>query len=322
MENEITFQVHWLSFTVHAQSENAFTLYEIFFKDIFGDLIELGHGGRSFKEIYHGLLEIKLYLNPVNQTLEPYFHFEIPGQACEALGGEYFKALLNYLESNFPDKYKFKRLDFAFDNLKFTPQLVEQAIIENNVRSLAKRETLEIHSSPFKPRDNGELGTYTVDFGSRSSERMIRVYNKRGYTRLEIEMKNKRADLVAREIFNAPDSSFWFQIMVSHLRDYIDFKTDWWDFFINEVVRAKATVSNPKEMASEKMFAWLNRQISPAISTAYDIMNDSEFESFINQGRKRRGPRYEMILQNASSRSHGEGSAPPSEMGPQGNAAD
>jgi hypothetical protein len=60
----IKFGVHWLSFTVHASREEAFMIYDILFKSTFGDLEELGHGGRGFKEIYHSLLEFKIYLTP------------------------------------------------------------------------------------------------------------------------------------------------------------------------------------------------------------------------------------------------------------------
>ena len=56
---------------------------------------------------------------------------------------------------------------------------------------------------PFERQENGELGTHTVNLGSRQSERMIRVYNRRGFTRLEMELKDKRADLVAKEILQA-----------------------------------------------------------------------------------------------------------------------
>lgn len=292
---EITFRVHWLSFTVHASAQDAFTLYNIFFRDVFGDLEDLGHGGRGFKNLLRGLLQIKLYLNPTRKDVD-YFHVEIPGKACDFISWDYFKALKQYLESNFDGKYKFKRLDFAFDNVPFTPQDVEQAIKENQLRSLAKRETLRIHGSPFKLRDNGENGTYTVELGSRTSERMITVYNKRGPTRLEFQMKDKRAHLITCELFGADDISGWYKIMIGHLRDYVDFSKPWWDEFTQSIGRAWVTVSNPKDVSMEKLLNWYDQQIAPAFIVIVDTQSPEVINKMINNGRNRRSARYNIIL--------------------------
>lgn len=132
------------------------------------------------------------------------------------------------MRSNYPEKYHYSRLDFAFDDLPFTPQDIETAIREGNVKSLAKRKTMSVKQSPFENKDNGEIGTYTVYLGSRQSERMIRVYDRRGFTRLELEMKGKRSDLVAKQLFKASDGVEWFSIGLSHLRDYVNFDAEWW----------------------------------------------------------------------------------------------
>jgi DNA relaxase NicK len=295
--NDVSYGVHWLSFTVHSLSEDAFMLYDLLFKEYFGDLQPLGHGGRGFKEIYHTLLEFKIYLNPVVENKQ-YFHFEIPGQACELIPWNYFQALEIILKSNFPDKYSYTRVDLAFDDVPFTPQDIEKAILEEKLRSLAKRETLEVHSSPFSKRDNGELGTYTVNLGSRSSERMIRVYNKRGPTRLELELKDRRADLVAKELFSASDETEWFKIMISHLRDYVDFYPVWWGEFTNGTARAWATVGSPKQLTMAKLLHWIDHQVSPALSVAFDTLPEYAIEAIIDRGRKRRGVRYDLLLKN------------------------
>jgi DNA relaxase NicK len=292
---EIEYRIHWLSFTVHAPKEEAWVIYDILFKDIFGELENTGHGGRGFKEIYHGLLEFKLYLSPA-QGDDPYFHFEIPGQACDAISWEYFKALGEILEGNHKGKYSFTRFDFAFDNVPFTPEEVEQAIRDDQLRTLAKRESLSVHASPFAKRDNGEVGTYTVELGSRNSERMIRVYNKRGFTRLEIEMKEKRADVIARQLFRCADVSQWYPLMMSHLRDYVDFHPAWWEEFIQGSWRAWQVISTPKEITEAKLIHWIDHQISPALSVAVDILPEYVIKAILDRGRKRRGARYDLLL--------------------------
>jgi DNA relaxase NicK len=293
---EINFGIHWLSFTIHAPREFAFLIYDILFKSTFGDLEELGHGGRGFKEIYHSLLEFKIYLSPVNDAVEEYFHFEIPGQACELLSWKYFQGLESLLTSNYHDRYNYTRLDLAFDNCPFTPPLVEAAIRESKVRSLAKRESLELHSSPFEKKENGEEGTNTVNFGSRSSERMIRVYDRRGFTRLELELKDKRADLVAKQLFQAEDISNWYEIMIGHLRDFVDFDTSWWKEFIGSAGRAWASVSKPKDIEIEKILNWLDHQVMPALSVVVDTQPEEVIKILLDRGRERRGSKYNLLL--------------------------
>ncbi len=303
--NDITFGIHWLAFTVHAPIERAFELYDILFKEKFGEMVELGHGGRGFKDIRHSLLEFKIYLDPVLEDRE-YFHYEIPGQACELISWDYFNALGILLEANFKDCYKFTRIDFAFDNLGFTPEQVEQAIRENNLRSLAKREKMAIHQSPFAIRDNGEIGTYTTELGVRDSGRMIRVYNKRGYTRLELETRDDRAQIIAKDLLLAENISKWFSISIGHLRDYVDFNTDWWKVFVSGEARAWATLGDAKELTITRMVEWLDIQVMPALSVAIDVLPPGVIETLISRGRRRRGAKYNNLLANKDRKNKGE----------------
>ena len=192
--------IHWLSFVVHDARSRALLLYNLFFKDLFGELQRHGARWSRFSGgLVRACLSFKVYLTPSHGE-EEYFHFEIPGQACEQIHWQILQGVDNVLRNNYPGRYHYSRLDFAFDDLPFTPQDVENAIRTGKVRSSAKRDTLTISKMPFERQENGELGTHTVNLGSRQSERMIRVYNRRGFTRLEMELKDKRADLVAKEI--------------------------------------------------------------------------------------------------------------------------
>ncbi len=305
--NDITFRIHWLAFTIHASSEEAIYLYDNLFKEIFGPLVPLGNGGRGFKEILTGLSGFKVYMHPINENAG-YFHIEIPGEACDALQWEYYFALIIYLQANFQDKFFFKRIDLAFDQAPFTPHNVEEAIKKEKVRSLAKRESLEVYDSPFKLNDKGELGCYTVNFGSRSSDRMIRVYNQRGFTRLELQTKDDRAHAIGMQLFNKQNTDNWFPVMVSHLRDFIDFDTLWWEEFIQGQGRAYLTVSQPRVINYSKMKSWVEKSVAPCLSVIIDNNESKELDHMINRGRKRRNPKYEGLLQIPS-----KGGVPPHE---------
>lgn len=295
---EITYQIHWLSFTVHAPREDAFKIYKALFRDTFGDLEDTGHGGRSFKDLYQSLLGFKIYLTPSNPD-KHYFNFEIPGQACEQIHWTYFQALEELLEGNYKENYSYKRADFAFDHIFFTPYQVMQALMDEQVRTLAKRDSISDHGSPFALRDDGKEATYSVYLGSNSSQRMIRVYNKRGPTRLEFQTRHERAHLITKEVLTSPSVEDWFPIMIAHLRDYVDFETKWWEEFTNGIGRARAIISTPKELSSEKLLHWFDHQVSPAWSVLVDTQSDDLIKTILNRGRERRGSRYNLLLEDA-----------------------
>ncbi len=294
--DDVTYQIHWLSVTIFAEREDAFTLYSNLFEDTFGKLQELGCGGRSFKEIFHNALEFKIYMSPKNISMREYWNIEIPGRACECISNNHFLALGDYLESNFKNRYKFVRLDFALDHVPFTPEEAYKEIDEGRVRSLAKRETLKLTSSSKKPRDNGVMGTSTTELGANTSTRMVTIYNKRGDTRFEFQMREDRADIVAKQLLLSKDDSEWFRISISHIRDFIDFRTDWWNQFVNGNARAELTLSKPRDISMNKLMHWINKQVSPALSVATDILPKEEMDKIVETGRKRRGSQYDLLL--------------------------
>ncbi len=289
--------VHWISLVVDGKKSDAFTIYNLFFKDLFGELQSMGRGGRFFEEIWFSLLGFKVYVLPTQSEYQ-FFQFEIPGQACELIPWGILEGLDYAVRNNFPDHYHYTRLDYAFDDLPFTPRDFEKAIRADKVKSLAKRKTLKVQQSPFEPKDNGEVGTYTVYFGSRHSERMIRVYDKRGFTRLELEMKERRADLVAKQIFRESEASETFSIVLSHLRDFVNFDAEWWDEFVSGVGRAWATVSTPREITEASITSWLTHQVAPSLSTIHDLHPDYFLKNLIGSGRAKRGKakKYKLLL--------------------------
>jgi DNA relaxase NicK len=289
--------IHWLSFVVHDGRSKGLLLYNLFFRDLFGELQDTGHGGRGFRERWTGLLEFHVHLTP-SQGEEEYFYFEIPGQACEVIHWQILQGVDKVLRTNYPGRYHYSRLDFAFDDLPFTPQDVEDAIRNGRITSSAKRDTLSINRMPFEPREDGKLGTHTVNLGSRQSERMFRVYNRRGFTRLEMELKDKRADLVAKELLQAGTADEWFGIGLAHLRDFVSFDAPWWPEFTKGSGRAWATVTTPREVTEERMTKWVQHQVSAALSVLHDIKPDGFLEDVIRMGRvkRRRDKRYALLL--------------------------
>ncbi len=215
-------------------------------------------------------------------------------------GGAFEPSILNLLLRilNWPGKYSFKRIDLAFDNVPFTPQQFEQAVLSDNIRSLAKRKSLEIHNSPNKLKDNGELGCYTVTFGSRSSNRMVRVYDKRGFTRIELETTDDRAHHIGIELFNMQNIEKLFPVMISHLLDFIQVNETWWDEFTKGNGRAYLTISEPRTVELNKLKKWLETQVMPSFSAVLDILPGDEMSSMIKDGRRNRNPKLDALVNN------------------------
>ncbi len=287
--------VHWLSLTVFSSKQNALLMYDRLFRNHFGDLELKGNGGRGYRQIQSGLFEIKLYTNP-GKIDEEHFHLEIPGKACEFLSSVKYAAIFEYLESLYKDKYKFKRIDLAFDYVEFTPQQVYEAVLANRLRSLAKRETLRQENSPLLAREDGQKGTQTVYLGSNQSNRMIRVYNRRGFTRLELQAKDDRANLIARDLFTTNPEN-WYSLGISHLRDYVDFFEPWWDRFVASQGRAYKTLAIPEDQSLLNSITWVQNQVSQTLSVIEDVHGKALIEKIIELGRRKRGKRFDRLIE-------------------------
>jgi DNA relaxase NicK len=182
--------------------------------------------------------------------------------------------------------------------------------MSDNLVSLIKRdpslenESIRIEESPCKLRENGEIGTMTVYAGSKSSDRMVRVYNKRGDTRLEFQMRDERAHAVCLDVFaHAWDE--WEYTVKTHLRQFIDFsKTDWWAVFVLTAHRADLKISSARRLSLSRMENWFIRQVVVSLSVYEDVFGKAEARERLSQltskARKSRDrSRYASVLQLA-----------------------
>lgn len=305
------FSVHWFSITIHQDFEKVKILWSQFFMLGLGALVDTGHGGRGYKQICQALLGAKIYFDHNNaKEGKEHCHIEIPGSACEAVLPSVFPELVNFLsESNV--RFSIKRADFAFDGVPFSPQNFLDGLMSENLVSLIKRDpslnndSIRVSQSPCALRENGEVGTMTVYAGSASSQRMVRVYNKRGDTRLELQLRDERAHAVCLDVF-AHAWEEWEFTVKTHLRQFIDFKnTDWWAVFVSIAHRADLKISSARRMSLTRMEEWFNRQVVVSLSVYEDVWGKAEakqrIDKLINKARKTRDrSRYASVLQLAN----------------------
>lgn len=305
------FSVHWFAITIFQDFEKTKRLWEEFFSLGLGVLVDKGHGARGYKQISEALQGAKVYYDHVTaKEGKEHCHIEIPGSACEAILPSAFPDLVNYLHGN-NIRFSIKRVDFAFDGVPFTPQDFLNGLLSDNLVSLIKRdpslenESIRKEESPCKLRENGEIGTMTVYAGSKSSDRMVRVYNKRGDTRLEFQMRDERAHAVCLDVF-AHSWDEWEYTVKAHLRQFIDFsKTDWWAVFVSISHRADLKISSARRVSLARMEEWFNRQVVVALSVYEDVWGKEEaryrLNGLVSKARNKRDrSRYLSVLQLAN----------------------
>lgn len=277
-------KIHWLAITIFSSREDVLSLWDKFFELELGSMVETPRGGRGFQNVDVALHEAKLYYNPVQQSdiAKDYCHLEFTGSACDSVIPTHFRDLVDYLLS-VSISFKITRLDVAWDNLSFSPEDFYQSVCAELVTSPAKRTSLSFVSSPYEVRENGEAGCHTCYFGSKSSHRLVRVYNKRGGTRLELVCRDDRAHAVALDIFDNLYSD-WDFVAREHLLDYIDFPT-WslWQDFIKHAKQAYLVITPARKVALTKIQGWLERQVSVALSVFYDVHGWKEAQIILDR---------------------------------------
>lgn len=316
VENSIVnWHVDYLTVTVSGGAIDK--IWDVFLHNYFGELVDLGYGGRFYSCTYRAALGVTVRSFPVSTSdyfddqgnYVSYTTLELPGAACQIMGytglSDLFQALCRFY-----DTVHVTRLDLAWDNVSFTPKQVYEAASSGCYRSYAKRDQLAYYEYPYKIAENGRVGLSSCTIGSRSSERYMRVYDKHGYTRLELELKDRRSDIVAVDLFTSGEYEAC-KLAFGHLRDYIDFLVlpsdtirelqnnrnvdyssyivDWWADLVCNIQRLYATVKGTaKNITVNKMLKWMLHQIAPAYSTLLEVTGYDLSYYLDAAGRQRR----------------------------------
>lgn len=302
-------RIHWFAFTVHAPEEFGRELWQKFFFHSLGDLVDSNRKGRGFENIDVALNEAKFYHNPIQKKeadaeTKEYINFELPGQACDAIAPEYFAHVFNFLAAS-GFRFAIKRIDLAFDELPFSPLEYYMAIKSKFCTTLAKRESLSFIEAPYALRDDGQMGCDTCYIGDKSSMRFIRVYNQRGFTRLEMVCRDERAHVVAEDIFKHVYAE-WDEVARGHVVQYIRFDERFpqWAAFVGSVVSADIKISSARVTSLSRMEAWFERQVAIALSVYVEVWGEYEgnqrLKQIIKKSLSRDRSRYSAVLQLAN----------------------
>lgn len=293
-KNINNYMIDYLSITVHLPLLDCMNLYHQHFGYALFDLYDLEHGSKGFRGVKCAALGFQLKHSPGHDR--NYCSFMFPGQACKAVPPEFFTTFYRTLVRH-EIKFNVSRLDFAYDGVPFTPRdffllfeddknRIEQGK-KQKARTLSQRNTIQYITQPYLEKEDGSgLSRDTCYFGSRMSERFLRVYNKRGPTRLEVEYKGKRASLVANEIL-MEDEEKWLDISLAHLLDFIDIDIPWWKEFVGDRERAYAKLHCAKEVSLEGKRNWLLDQVSPTLAVVTECTGGQILSDMLDEGEKR-----------------------------------
>lgn len=226
----------------------------------------------------------------------------LPGEVCESLGVPGVVALGSLL-----DLEPSSRLDLAWDLEGVTVGQFADAWHAGQVVTRAHRDSWQHHQ-------NAEGRTFYM--GSRASGRMVRAYDRRGPTRLEMEWKGERAVLLWRRLLACGEDGWSLEAM-SELRAFLDFRArsasvrpdccpllDWWQSVTDGAGRSCVTI--PREARTlEDRRAWLRHQVAPVLAMVADGVPDwtAELAELLADGRGRYVRRCDRVALVLSARS-------------------
>lgn len=182
--------------------------------------IEKPAGGRAEGILAAGYLNVIKYRPEVIRDAE-FCSVEIKGTGCEYLGNEGIMQLYNELGRHF--RIHASRIDLMAHTNHFTPAMIRDAVIAGHICSRSVKQGVP----SFHQSDTGDtctLGVVSKPNGGmkRVGDRLLRVYNRRGPTRIELQLTSEAARNACFFIFNDPIAK-WPEIIRGFMRHYCDF---------------------------------------------------------------------------------------------------
>ena len=264
-------------------------------------------GGARFYGRRHEYLGATLLSESHARGADENMHLVMPSEAC-AVGVDALLQLLTRLRM-WSGRCSVARLDLAVDGVPFTPIDAYRAVQAGHTVSWAKRGRDGVVTHTWHSSNGVEEGD-TLYIGRRSSERFLRIYDRRGPTRIELETKGKYANAVAAELLNRRgDDPAMAAFVVGCLREFCDFGVQdgvhgsrnvellpWWRTFVGSVDRiGKLVVDRRYRLSVDRSLRWIDRSVVPSLAmvvSCYGGAGERLLSAWIESGRDRLGPRH------------------------------
>ncbi len=289
--------VHWLTGVCHLPADH---VWEVLSKHMWGLIFEDSVSGIWTYQYKAVERRSKAFLawsdhqpgKPDEERLDVVVN--LPGEACEMLGTQGLLDLVRELG------LQVTRLDLAWDTDVFSPREVFDTWKAGNHVSHVKKKPKWIEEEHD-----------TCYIGSRSAQnaRMVRFYNRRGPTRVELELHKKRADIMWKVLDEMPLED-WSIAGLHHLVDFVDFRDrsadlnvgrcprlDWWDVFTAGASRLSLPIPR-KSPDLESQEKWLQEGVATTLALVADSRRDATAYvlELLKLGRLNMKPHHDALL--------------------------
>lgn len=119
------------------------------------------------------------------------------GRCLESLSLQQVWSLLTALQAT-GDLYP-SRLDLAFDHAPVTPHQLYDAVLSDDIKTSTHRSPDGTRHHTWMSNPDGQ----SLYIGSKTSERCVLIYNRRGYSRIEARFRRSYAERVFHMLANA-----------------------------------------------------------------------------------------------------------------------
>jgi hypothetical protein len=289
-----SFRLDWLTFTVWSDVHEV-AIFALRLLGLEGDLSHfelLPHGTMGFSSVYRHSSGMRLSGDAVSVKGQVYCTVSMSGEVASCCSAE-------SLVEGFGDlgrqgiRYNISRLDLAFDTDQVKPLDIYDAVGGKRFRSHVEQESLMRLHMPFagEPSD-------TVTFGSRTSERFLRVYLGHGATRVELECKGARALQVFEDLLSR-DVGLWPRRALAHILDFADFECVPWHAFCDGVVRANLTVGYVQS-SIEQTRNWIWTQVAASLALVAEVDGADALDALVLYGFTKFGAKQRAMLAGRS----------------------
>lgn len=286
----VTAALHWVRGTSFADVDSVLATVAGMLQE---SVIVLESGGRGYSD---GWLCGPVRISANEERPEMGVKVDISGEGCEVLGHDVLARLVGALQ------LRVSRVDVAFDGCNFTPALVRDEWRADRVRSKVKVQANAREDRPWRTSDwrsNAEGDTFYM--GARDSAQFMRVYDRRGSTRLELEIKHDLAHAVGAELILAsPDPSRFRALALSLVRRFVDFVDPttsanrsrctllpWWAEFVGRAAKARVSLPGRPIRTAPEIDAWVEHAVAPALAVIEHVYGSDRVEEIVRKGRQR-----------------------------------
>lgn len=270
-------------------------------------------GGYHAYSMTYQLGPVKLWHNPDRPDMGACI--EVTGEACEELGRDGLLAIWDAAE------WRASRIDLAADHCPFTPAQVRDAWVAGDVDTRVKALDPEGKRRAAPGREGWRRCEWVQQpdgdlfgMGSRASGQYARVYDSRGFTRFELELKKTTAHAagpIVMEALRVGGETFCHVVsgLIERFVRFVDRAADstvtrcppleWWARFVTGVGKARLNLGARVVRTIEEIDRWLVRQVAPTLAVFAEVVGLKGLQTVVQAGRERWGPRHEDTLRLA-----------------------